>query len=623
MKFRNFVIQNFPYLEDDFDALTDYELFCKMIGYMKKMSKQFNDFQIKLDKYENYFNNLDVQEEIDNKLDEMAESGELEQIIAQYLELNTIKVFDTVSDLHDAENLSNGTIVQTMGYASIGDGGSSKYLIRTITIDDTIDGYTLIELTNYPTLLAEIIIPDLLNVHQFGIFGDGETDVTNRLEKAFTYDCYIPKGTYIISNRLSLNNHLIYGDGCKDTIIKLADDSTFDNDSIFKTSNGISGFTIRDIGYDGNNDNNTEYKNFLTLYNSNNIVIENIEVSNSKGGGIKLNDSIDIVVNNCNFKNLDGTSGSTSPAIYGNPVNNLTIDNCRCDNIADHFLYLTSDDENKYSKNVIVKNCVLTGCGKDALTAGSALCIYANSQDVIIDNCIIKSNRSGINISYHGEYAFTPKNIIINNCIIDTTTLSAITINGLSTDKIKNIKISNCDIKNITQDGIYTKYTESISIQANNLYDCIRCGISSEYSDYVNIFDVVLHDNATGILIGSNGHATNNVHIYNSVIYDNTNGLYLNVGEDMKIYQSDIYSNTNNIVQNAPTKVSYINMIDRISTNYNVTSLTLSNRIPTAGDYNIGDIVLYNTPSAGGYIGAVCVTAGTPGTWKEFGSIQS
>jgi hypothetical protein len=35
--FRNWVLQNFPFLENDFDALTDYELFCKMVGYVKEL----------------------------------------------------------------------------------------------------------------------------------------------------------------------------------------------------------------------------------------------------------------------------------------------------------------------------------------------------------------------------------------------------------------------------------------------------------------------------------------------------------------------------------------------------------------------------------------------------------
>ena len=37
--FRNWVIGNFPFLENDFDALTDYELFCKMLEYVKEFAK--------------------------------------------------------------------------------------------------------------------------------------------------------------------------------------------------------------------------------------------------------------------------------------------------------------------------------------------------------------------------------------------------------------------------------------------------------------------------------------------------------------------------------------------------------------------------------------------------------
>lgn len=81
MIFRNWVLQNFPYLEDDFDALTDYELFSKICGYVIKYSKDNEEMKKKIAEFQHYFDNLDVQEEIDNKLDEMAASGELAEII--------------------------------------------------------------------------------------------------------------------------------------------------------------------------------------------------------------------------------------------------------------------------------------------------------------------------------------------------------------------------------------------------------------------------------------------------------------------------------------------------------------------------------------------------------------
>lgn len=44
---------------------------------------------------------------------------------------------------------------------------------------------------------------------------------------------------------------------------------------------------------------------------------------------------------------------------------------------------------------------------------------------------------------------------------------------------------------------------------------------------------------------------------------------------------------------------------------------------PTTGTWMVGDKIYNSTPTAAGYIGWVCVTAGTPGTWKGFGVIQS
>lgn len=42
---------------------------------------------------------------------------------------------------------------------------------------------------------------------------------------------------------------------------------------------------------------------------------------------------------------------------------------------------------------------------------------------------------------------------------------------------------------------------------------------------------------------------------------------------------------------------------------------------PTAGSYNQGDIVWNNDPKMNGYVGWVCIAAGTPGVWAPFGKI--
>jgi len=43
--------------------------------------------------------------------------------------------------------------------------------------------------------------------------------------------------------------------------------------------------------------------------------------------------------------------------------------------------------------------------------------------------------------------------------------------------------------------------------------------------------------------------------------------------------------------------------------------------MPTAGEWNVGDIAWNSTPQTSSYIGWVCVTSGNPGIWKPFGQI--
>lgn len=155
--FKWFVLQNFPFIEEDFDAITNYQLLCKVVEYLNKTIDKTNELGIEVEALNNWFNNLDVQNEIDNKLDEMAESGELTEIIAQYLELAGLLCFNTVNDMKNADNLTNGSFTKTLGNDTYDDGYGNFYKIRTLLNTDVVDEENIISLTNYPTLIAELI----------------------------------------------------------------------------------------------------------------------------------------------------------------------------------------------------------------------------------------------------------------------------------------------------------------------------------------------------------------------------------------------------------------------------------------------------------------------------------
>lgn len=193
------------------ETMSYYEMLVWFTEYMKNTIiptinnnglaiQELQDKYIELKNYvDNYFNNLDVQQEINNKLDAMAQSGQLTDIIAQYLGLAGVLSFNTVNDMKTATNLVNGSTCRTLGYYNINDGGKAIYKIRNITNEDIVDDVFIIAL-NDQLLIAELIY-DEINTKQIGCYGDNIHDDTSKIN-------------YVL-NKLKLNNGgtLIFSDG--------------------------------------------------------------------------------------------------------------------------------------------------------------------------------------------------------------------------------------------------------------------------------------------------------------------------------------------------------------------------------------------------------------------------
>lgn len=55
----------------------------------------------------------------------------------------------------------------------------------------------------------------------------------------------------------------------------------------------------------------------------------------------------------------------------------------------------------------------------------------------------------------------------------------------------------------------------------------------------------------------------------------------------------------------------------------NENSISYADNAPTSGTWKRGDRIYNSNPSANGFIGWVCVSAGIPGTWKTWGAISA
>lgn len=147
----------------------------ELIKSNNELGKEF----VKLHDYvHDYFDNLDVQEEVNNKLEDMAESGDLATIIAQFLEMSPVFAYHTIAEMAGADNLADGCIAKVLGKTNADTGDGSFYRIRTKTGADTPDGVNLVAITGDNTIIAQIIpdagynylseeINDILSPQQF------------------------------------------------------------------------------------------------------------------------------------------------------------------------------------------------------------------------------------------------------------------------------------------------------------------------------------------------------------------------------------------------------------------------------------------------------------------------
>lgn len=104
------------------DELSYYELLCKVIDYLNKTMENVNSLSENFDELkeayntlknyvDNYFKNLDVQEEINNKLDIMSQDGTLERLIGNYITNFKIgNVIDYGADNTGTNNSTNSII---------------------------------------------------------------------------------------------------------------------------------------------------------------------------------------------------------------------------------------------------------------------------------------------------------------------------------------------------------------------------------------------------------------------------------------------------------------------------------------------------------------------------------
>lgn len=448
--FKLCVLQNFPFIEADFDAVTNYQLLCKVVEYLNKIIDNNNkqndninqleqNFITLYDYVNNYFSNLDVQEEINKKIDELITTGVFNSFLSG---IYTPEMFGAKGDgvTDDTEAIQKALAFNNVNI-------SKNYLItenlvlhsnlkvfgggtitKKVEFNDSYLNHCIFSCTDSNNIDINNIVL-MSNSLAISVHGCSNVNITNLIINSEKYSILISDSEKNESNGITISNIKIENDvtiissdgihidgGCSNIYVTNVSGNTGDD---FIALNAIEGIrkTIKNVIID-----NIKCSGHagIRLYGQLNCVIENVTINNS-------------YINSDNGIRLTNIVGFTEINLNSPTFNNIVFNNCIV-NSSIRNVFLTYINGSATFNNCTFVATVNPNVGFFNSSINSLLifnsCVFITNSTAFIQDCVVGNPPENCN---------TFGNITLNNCDIKKVFLC------FGTNK-KTININNCDI---------------------------------------------------------------------------------------------------------------------------------------------------------------------------------
>lgn len=537
------------------------------------------------------------------------------KIFEGFLEHSVVQ-FKTVPEMLAAD-ITDGSIVLTLGYHEAGDQGGLFYLVKDFNPSQCALDYFL-TLDNNQQIAIPIIATPYVMPEMFGAYGDGIADDTEAIKQAFKYDNVLMVKTYKLNDSVDLQS------GQRVSCYGKIDISDYDIDGLTAPEKVFRDNAISDFEWDGGtiegagtgttgylslfrfeDASNVTIKNLRVLntrvvfvagfYSSSDVVVDNVYIDHYSYAGVCFYDGTKHAsVRNCVIKNLDTPGAGTGYPISlsGGDTNN----------------FATSEDVEAINNTVDNSATIARWEGIDA-HGGTNIRVIGNT----VKGCIY-----GISV-FNQVVAptWTLDNAVISDNVIigrdDGNLGHGITIGGT------NCVVSNNVVKNFKQirrsSGIYIRSCKNTNVAGNTIEEC-------------NI----------ALLLGPNDEG---VYIHGNVI--NTCGGASENSQDMAITGVDLQTSTiieGNILikldgvlrlfNSADQYVVFINnkmidIVNYLSSNqiFAVCDILAANPSTAQPRGKTGDIVKRYPPAAGQPVAWICTSGwdGSSVTWTAMANL--
>ena len=353
-----------------------------------------------------------------------------------------------------------------------------------------------------------------------------------------------------------------------------------------------------------------------------------------------------IVQNTDNIPIIKVGSGSGSLAYMTIENTNLTYANFQ-PNSNTNALGILLADGTAISHDSAVRNCRISRCYQGvSLPTSSASAFLWEFTGLHIVDC------SSYGFYFDGTGAgtnITLKNVYCQNASFTGDTAS---MRGFSIDGVKGISMNNCGMDGAASWPVFNflschgtasnLFMENSTVNNPNttafIFSDAKMNIGSIFTfDTECTFDTGLAGTVRVVSVTDANVTIENMFDNDIVITDTSSDNYYSIFTDK---QSTTVCRVENYIYNAINSNPNQGFAEFTNDQRLVTSVwaydknirrekkgnrnhSYGTAAPTANTWAVGDIVWNTSPAAGGNIGWVCTTAGTPGTWKTFGSIEA
>lgn len=519
------------------DSLSYYELLCKVVAYLNDVIENVDGLKIDIDKLlvaygeledyvNNYFNNLDVQAEINVKLDAMASDGTLAQIIneqifnelntkvtnlqgevsninteigninADIANINTFKNYPNVESLKNA-NLKIGETALTNSYYDGGVGGGTYDIIAKGNIKA--DDGKYVELTNGNiAVLRETATPERYGITPTNCTVERINALFKNRRVDFNGQVYTIDGGIKI-----LKNCDIYGDvtfilnGGENTVgLLIGKQALFEvvgtittinrGDSVISIPNSLKpGDIVRISSGESWNSARTNYnKGELCEIKSSTdsqITVDNVLDSYTNASVYKIKEPIRVNIYG-NLKvvvNYNAVTGVSINSLIYSSFQNIE---CICNgNTATQAIAFT------FCKNLNIEN--LTAINKNNNQGDVYGLAIANCQQINIGNIECYGNRHGVSMGY---------NLVSGNIVNRLININGVFNSGYSFSADMHGNCEMCKFSGKALDGVNLSGNNNTFIGEAIAKTSHACVAISEYCGYsFNISNSIFRQNSS------------------------------------------------------------------------------------------------------------------------------